>query len=83
MRTASLAACRSAQAIQQTLAASRNLEDCYPTIMTLHELHAGPLTPTQLKDVLELGGMSIKVSLTIDAESVFLVLVKQRLKEAD
>eukprot|EP00959_Pyramimonas_sp_CCMP1952_P052432 1096174-Pyramimonas_sp.AAC.1 len=30
----------------ETLAAAHNLEDCYPTIVTLHELHAGPLTPT-------------------------------------
>eukprot|EP00959_Pyramimonas_sp_CCMP1952_P170253 3556897-Pyramimonas_sp.AAC.1 len=44
----------------QTLAAARNLEDCYLTIVTLHELHVGPLTPTRLKDILELGGLSIK-----------------------
>eukprot|EP00959_Pyramimonas_sp_CCMP1952_P330034 6910217-Pyramimonas_sp.AAC.1 len=54
-----------------TLAAAHNSEDCYPTIVTLHELHAGPLTPTQLRNILELGGLSIKVILTIDAEYVF------------
>eukprot|EP00959_Pyramimonas_sp_CCMP1952_P375193 7857805-Pyramimonas_sp.AAC.1 len=26
----------------ETLAAARNLEDCYPATVTLHELHAGP-----------------------------------------
>eukprot|EP00959_Pyramimonas_sp_CCMP1952_P331571 6943178-Pyramimonas_sp.AAC.1 len=25
----------------ETLAAARNLEDCYPTIVSLHEFHAG------------------------------------------
>eukprot|EP00959_Pyramimonas_sp_CCMP1952_P253741 5301111-Pyramimonas_sp.AAC.1 len=44
----------------ETPAAARNLEDSYPTIVTLRELHAGPLTPTQVKDVLVLGGLSIK-----------------------
>ena len=55
----------------ETLAADHNLEDSYPTIVTLHELHSGQLTPTQLKNVLEIGGLDIKVTLTIDAESVF------------
>eukprot|EP00959_Pyramimonas_sp_CCMP1952_P098599 2061156-Pyramimonas_sp.AAC.1 len=43
-----------------TLAAAHTSEDCYPTIVTLHELHVGPLTPAQLKYILELGGLSIK-----------------------
>eukprot|EP00959_Pyramimonas_sp_CCMP1952_P097786 2043714-Pyramimonas_sp.AAC.1 len=51
----------------ETFAAAHNLEDCYPTIVTLREPHSGPLTPTLLKDALELGGLSIKVTLTIDA----------------
>eukprot|EP00959_Pyramimonas_sp_CCMP1952_P271680 5680117-Pyramimonas_sp.AAC.1 len=55
----------------ETLATAHNLEDCCPAIVILHELHAGPLTLTQLKDILELGGLSIKVALTIDAELVF------------
>eukprot|EP00959_Pyramimonas_sp_CCMP1952_P052377 1094935-Pyramimonas_sp.AAC.1 len=63
MRIASLIACRSARATQQRhLAAAHNLEDCYPTIVTLRELHAGSLTPTQLKYILELGGLRIKVT---------------------
>eukprot|EP00959_Pyramimonas_sp_CCMP1952_P457375 9474842-Pyramimonas_sp.AAC.1 len=36
----------------ETLAAAHTLEDCYPTIVRLHELHAGPRTPTQLKYIL-------------------------------
>eukprot|EP00959_Pyramimonas_sp_CCMP1952_P026321 552587-Pyramimonas_sp.AAC.1 len=43
-----------------TLAAAHNLEDCYPTIVSLHELHAGPRTPAQLKDILDMGGLSIR-----------------------
>eukprot|EP00959_Pyramimonas_sp_CCMP1952_P440239 9216707-Pyramimonas_sp.AAC.1 len=38
----------------ETLAAAHTLEDCCPTIVTLRELHAGPLTPTQMKYILEL-----------------------------
>ena len=49
--------------------------------MTLHELHAGPFTPTQLKYILELGGLSIKVTLTIDAESVFKALSSKDLNK--
>eukprot|EP00959_Pyramimonas_sp_CCMP1952_P191386 4001735-Pyramimonas_sp.AAC.1 len=30
----------------ETLAAAHYLQDCYRTIVTLHEFHAGPLTPT-------------------------------------
>eukprot|EP00959_Pyramimonas_sp_CCMP1952_P169466 3540231-Pyramimonas_sp.AAC.1 len=30
----------------ETLVAAHTLEDCYPTSVTLHELHAGPLAPT-------------------------------------
>eukprot|EP00959_Pyramimonas_sp_CCMP1952_P457543 9475113-Pyramimonas_sp.AAC.1 len=65
----------------ETLAAAYNLEDGYPAIVTLHELHAGPLAPTQSKDVLELGGLSIKVTLSIDAESVFKSLSSKDLKK--
>ena len=65
----------------ETLAAAHNLEDSYPTIVTLHEIKSGPLTPTQLKDVLEYGGLSIKVYLTIDAESVFKSLSSKDLKK--
>eukprot|EP00959_Pyramimonas_sp_CCMP1952_P447951 9379942-Pyramimonas_sp.AAC.1 len=64
----------------EALAAAQNLEDCYPTIVILHELHAGALTPTQLKGILEMGGLSIKVTLTIDAESVLKPLSSKDLK---
>eukprot|EP00959_Pyramimonas_sp_CCMP1952_P372288 7796081-Pyramimonas_sp.AAC.1 len=38
----------------KALAAAHNLEGCYPTIVALHEFHARPLTPAQLKDKLEM-----------------------------
>ena len=60
---------------------NHKLEVCYPTTVTLHELHAGPLTPTQLKNILEIGGLSFKVTLTIDAESVFKSLSSKDLKK--
>ena len=64
----------------ETLAAAHNLDEVYPTLITLHELKAGPLTPKQLRDMRELGGLSIKVSLTIDAESVYKSLSSKDLK---
>eukprot|EP00959_Pyramimonas_sp_CCMP1952_P364707 7637484-Pyramimonas_sp.AAC.1 len=54
----------------EALAAAHNLDECYPTLITLHELKAGALNPRQLRDMREVGGLAIKVSLTIDAESV-------------
>eukprot|EP00959_Pyramimonas_sp_CCMP1952_P449964 9421341-Pyramimonas_sp.AAC.1 len=81
-RTASLTACRSAPGYSaEALAAARNLEDCYPTIVTLHELHAGSLTPSQLNNIIVMGGLSIKVTLTADAESVFKSLSSKDLKK--
>ena len=65
----------------ETLAAAHNLEDSYPTIVTLHELHSQPLTPEELRNILEFGGLSIKVTLTIDAESVFKSLSSKDLKK--
>ena len=66
----------------ETLAAAHNLEDCYPTIVTLHEIKAGAtLSPDALKNVLEKGGLCIKVFLTIDAESVFKSLSSKELKK--
>eukprot|EP00959_Pyramimonas_sp_CCMP1952_P018017 381805-Pyramimonas_sp.AAC.1 len=35
----------------EALAAARNLDECYPTLITLHELKAGALTPRQLRDM--------------------------------
>eukprot|EP00959_Pyramimonas_sp_CCMP1952_P433497 9077791-Pyramimonas_sp.AAC.1 len=65
----------------ETLAAACAVEDCSPTIVILHKLHAGPLTPAQLKTILELGGLSIKVTLAMDAESVFKSLSSKDLKK--
>eukprot|EP00959_Pyramimonas_sp_CCMP1952_P282238 5899175-Pyramimonas_sp.AAC.1 len=67
----------------ETLAAAHNLEDSFVTIVTLHELKAGPLTPTQLKDGMEGNGtgLATKVYLTIDAESVFKSLSSKDLKK--
>eukprot|EP00959_Pyramimonas_sp_CCMP1952_P206716 4322992-Pyramimonas_sp.AAC.1 len=50
-------------------------------IVTLKELHAEPLAPTQLKYILELGGRSIQVTLTIVAECAFKFLPSQDLKK--
>ena len=35
----------------EALAAADNLDYCYPTLVTLHELQAGPLPPTALRNI--------------------------------
>ena len=42
-----------------------------PVLISLHEIYHGVMTPKQVKDLLAHGGMSIKVMLTVDAESVY------------
>ena len=56
----------------ELLAAAHSLDEAYPTIITLHELRTGHvLTPEQLKNIRERGGLQIHVTLTTDAESCF------------
>eukprot|EP00959_Pyramimonas_sp_CCMP1952_P190684 3988063-Pyramimonas_sp.AAC.1 len=81
MRTAILAACKSDQATQQRHPQQPIIWRTVIPRLILHEFHAGPLTPTQLKDVLELGGLCIEVTLTIEAESVFESLSSKDLKK--
>ena len=64
----------------EALAAAHNLDECYPTLITLHELQAGPLSSEALRNLREAGGLCIKVSLTIDAESVYKSLSSKDLK---
>ena len=62
------------------LAAAHSTEDAYPTIVTLQELTFGVLSPDQLKELWESGGLQITVALTTDAESVFKSLSSKDLK---
>ena len=56
----------------ELLAAAHSLDEAYPTIVTLHELRTGSkLSAEQLKMIRERGGLSIRVTLTTDAESCF------------
>jgi hypothetical protein len=55
----------------ELLAASHGFEDAYPTLVTIHELRHGVMTPRQLKLLREEGGLKLTVYLTIDAESVY------------
>jgi len=55
----------------ELLAAAHGYDDAYPSVVTIHELKKGPLTPAQLKDNRELGHLAVKVTLTMDAESVY------------
>ena len=64
----------------EMLAAAHGLDDAYPTIVTLHELTEGVLSPEALKNLRELGGLCISVVLTIDAESVYKSLTSRDLK---
>jgi hypothetical protein len=64
----------------ETVAAAHGMEDAYPTVVTLHELKHGILTPAELKDVREQGGLSLQVILTTDAESVYKSLTSRDMK---
>ena len=63
----------------EALAATHGYEDAFPSIIALHELHHGVLTPLQFKDMKEQGGIGINVTLTIDAESVYKSLISKDL----
>eukprot|EP00959_Pyramimonas_sp_CCMP1952_P422230 8845015-Pyramimonas_sp.AAC.1 len=64
----------------EALAAAHNFDECYPTLITLHGLKAGALTPRQLRDMREVGGLPINLSLTIGAEYVYQSLSSKDLK---
>ena len=64
----------------ETLAAAHGLDDSYSTLVTLHELRNGVLSPEQLKKLRESGGLCLKVTLTTDAESVYKSLTSRDLK---
>ena len=64
----------------ETLAAAHGLEDAYPTVITLHELLEGVLSPAQLMSIREQGGLTISVVLTTDAESVYKTLTSRDLR---
>ena len=49
-------------------------------MITLHELRHGILSPEELKNLREIGGLGIRVTLTIDAESVYKSLSSRDLK---
>ena len=56
----------------ELLAAAHSLDEAYPTIVTLHELRTGSkLSSEQLKLIRERGGLTVKVTLTTDAESCY------------
>ena len=62
------------------LAAAHGIDDAYPSLITLAELKYGVLSPKQLKDHREIGGMHLKVVVTLDAESVYKSLTSRDLK---
>ena len=64
----------------EMLAASHGYDDAYPTLITLVELANGVMRPEQIKHFREYGGLSLKVMLTTDAESVYKSLTSRDLK---
>jgi hypothetical protein len=64
----------------EIVGASHGVEDAYPTIITMIELKKGILTAAQLKAMNDEGSIPLKVTLTIDAESVFKSLTSLELK---
>ena len=55
----------------EIVGASHGVEDAYPTIITMIELKKGILTAEQLKAMNDKGNIPLKVTLAIDAESVY------------
>ena len=65
----------------ETLACAHGVDDAFPTLVTLHELTHGIMSPTTLKLLRERGNLlRIRVTLTTDAESVYKSLTSQDLK---
>ena len=64
----------------ELIGAAHGFDDAYPTLVTLHELNHGVLSPSQLRSFRENGGIKIDVTLTVDAESVFKSLSSKDLK---
>ena len=62
------------------LGVAHGVEDAYPALVTLHELHNGRLKPEELRNIKERGGLCIVVTLTTDAESVYKSLTSRDLK---
>ena len=60
--------------------AAHGHDDAFPTLVNLHELKHGVLTPEQLKHVRECGGLCLYVTLTTEAESVYKSLTSRDLK---
>eukprot|EP00973_Karenia_brevis_P066457 9238092-Karenia_brevis.AAC.1 len=55
----------------ELLAASHGYDDAYPTIIATIEMRDGVLPAGMLKKIGNMGGVPLKVILTVDAESVF------------
>ena len=64
----------------EALAAAHGVEDAFPTLVTIAELTHGVLSPLELKNCREKGGLRLKVILTTDAESVYKSLTSRDLK---
>ena len=53
------------------MAATQGIDDIYPTLITLEELHRGCFSESELRALKEKGGLKWTLILTIDAESVY------------
>ena len=63
----------------ELLAAAHGMEDVYPTIITLIEIAKGVRTADQIKRYREHGNLELDVTLTLDAEGVYNLLVNRDL----
>ena len=64
----------------ELLAAAHGVDEAYPTLITIMELKYGVIPPEKLKLFREQGGVRLKVTLTLDAESVYKSLTSRDLK---
>ena len=55
----------------ETLAAAHGVDDVFPTLVTLHELANWVTIRPEIKQIREVGGLCIHITLTTDAESVY------------
>ena len=67
----------------ETLAAARNMDECYPAAVASHEMWHGPLGPAQPEDIREgkrMRGLRLQVSPAVHAETADKSLSSKELK---
>jgi hypothetical protein len=64
----------------ELLAAVHGMDDIFPTLISMAEIRTRCFTPTEIMRIREKGGLGIKVTLTMDAESVYKSVISRDMK---